>query len=170
MVDLPYTTLPAPPGAMRAGTALARLVDAIGFRYRWATEGLDESILAFRPAEGAHDLRGLLGHVHDLVAWVRDGVAAPRPRAPRPQRLEDVRRATLAAIVELREALLALDDPAIERIELVHPTRGRFPIWNAINGPLADALTHVGQVNSWRRIAGNPTPPAHVFLGTPPHD
>lgn len=168
MADLPYTTLPAPPGAMRGGTALARLVDAFGFRYRWATEGLDESTLSFRPVEGAHDLRALLGHVHDLVTWVRDGIAGARPRAPRPQALEALRRVTLEAVVELREALLALDDAAIGRIELVHPTRGRFPIWNAINGPLADALTHVGQVNSWRRIAGRPTPGANVFLGTPP--
>jgi hypothetical protein len=27
-----------------------------------------------------------------------------------------------------------------------------------INGPIADALTHIGQIVSWRRINGNPQP------------
>jgi hypothetical protein len=42
------------------------------------------------------------------------------------------------------------------------------PIWYLINGPLADALTHVGQINAWRRLAGNPCPKVSVFLGLPP--
>jgi hypothetical protein len=37
-----------------------------------------------------------------------------------------------------------------------------------INGPLADALTHVGQINAFRRLAGNPTPKARLFTGEPP--
>lgn len=32
----------------------------------------------------------------------------------------------------------------------------RYPIWNLINGPLEDALWHVGQVVSFRRSSGNP--------------
>ena len=41
-----------------------------------------------------------------------------------------------------------------------------FPFWNAINGPVADALSHVGQVVSYRRAAGNPIDPqVNVFLG-----
>jgi len=34
-----------------------------------------------------------------------------------------------------------------------------------INGPLADALTHVGQINSFRRINGNPCKKVNVFNG-----
>ena len=47
--------------------------------------------------------------------------------------------------------------------------KGR-PFWHIINGPIADALTHVGQINSFRRLVGNPTPKAQVFLGIPPED
>ena len=43
-----------------------------------------------------------------------------------------------------------------------------WPVWNIMNGPLADALTHVGQINAWRRLNGNPVAPAAVFTGTPP--
>jgi len=39
-----------------------------------------------------------------------------------------------------------------------------------INGPFSDALTHVGQVASWRRINGNPILGANVFFGTPPKE
>ncbi len=37
-----------------------------------------------------------------------------------------------------------------------------------LNGPISDALTHVGQVNSFRRLSGNPVYGANVFTGTPP--
>jgi hypothetical protein len=40
--------------------------------------------------------------------------------------------------------------------------------WNIINGPFSDALTHTGQINSFRRLAGNPVSGANVFLGEPP--
>lgn len=34
--------------------------------------------------------------------------------------------------------------------------RSEFPFWNMLNGPIADALWHVGQVVSFRRSSGNP--------------
>ncbi len=33
-----------------------------------------------------------------------------------------------------------------------------YPFWNNINGPIADAIWHVGQVVSFRRSSGNPFP------------
>jgi hypothetical protein len=33
-----------------------------------------------------------------------------------------------------------------------------YPFWSLINGPIADALWHVGQVVSLRRASGNPFP------------
>jgi len=38
----------------------------------------------------------------------------------------------------------------------------------AVNGPLSDWLTHIGQMLSWRRIARAPAAQADVFRGTPP--
>ena len=43
-----------------------------------------------------------------------------------------------------------------ELVEMEKNTSRKLPFWYWINGPLADALTHVGQITSWRRIAGNP--------------
>ena len=41
-----------------------------------------------------------------------------------------------------------------------------FPFWNQINGPIADALWHCGQVITFRRSSGNPyNSKANVFSG-----
>ena len=37
--------------------------------------------------------------------------------------------------------------------------RSEFPFWNQLNGPIADALWHVGQVVTFRRSSGNPMNP-----------
>ncbi|HNP07210.1 MAG TPA: hypothetical protein PKN99_06270 [Cyclobacteriaceae bacterium] len=41
-----------------------------------------------------------------------------------------------------------------------------YPFWNLLNGPIADAIWHVGQVVSFRRSSGNPiNSKAEVLLG-----
>lgn len=42
-----------------------------------------------------------------------------------------------------------------------------FPFWNMLNGPIADALWHTGQVVSFRRSSGSPfNSKVSVFSGT----
>ena len=57
----------------------------------------------------------------------------------------------------------------IEELNIIFEREGkksRFPVWNLINGPIADALNHTGQVVSFRRTSGNPIPKGvNVFLG-----
>jgi hypothetical protein len=41
-----------------------------------------------------------------------------------------------------------------------------YPVWNLLNGPLADAIYHTGQVVSFRRTSGNPIQKGvNVFVG-----
>jgi hypothetical protein len=83
--------------------------------------------------------------------------------------LDERRKKTLDTVVRIREALLELDDEYLENRMHSPPWDEReFPIWNLINGPLSDVLTHVGQVASWRRINDNPILGAFVFYGEPP--
>ena len=43
----------------------------------------------------------------------------------------------------------------------------QLPFWNQINGPISDALWHVGQVVTFRRSSGNPLPKGvNVLTGT----
>ncbi len=43
--ELPYREIPDPPENYTPGTVVSRLVDGLGFRYYWATEGLREEDL-----------------------------------------------------------------------------------------------------------------------------
>lgn len=175
--------LPEPPADVPHGAAvLARLIDAAAFRYRWASEGLDDADLAFRPGEGAMSLGELLDHLRFLARWkatnlmaARDGSAPVTYPAccealPDPAgSLATLREQTLAAWADARAAALDLGDEGLLKVVLIggrEPTD--FPIWNLLNGPLSDALTHIGQLSSWRRLAGKPAPKADVFRGRPP--
>jgi hypothetical protein len=179
MPPTPYRRLPAAPDETRATTVLARLVDGLAFRYRWATEGLRPEDVAFRPTETAMSTSELLDHLHKLARWVEGTVARTLQcepdrmdtREPIGSGLEEVRGATLARLTRLRDLLSEAHDEDLARIEITGArSRGPQPFWNMINGPLADALTHVGQINTYRRIAGNPTPAADVFRGLPPDE
>jgi hypothetical protein len=66
-------------------------------------------------------------------------------------------------LYRLREHFSGLDEQALAAITIQD-----HPFWHLLNGPLADALTHVGQINVFRRLAGNPTPKAGLFMGQPP--
>lgn len=44
--------------------------------------------------------------------------------------------------------------------------KSEYPFWNLINGPIADAIYHSGQLVSYRRSSGNPmNPNVSVFRG-----
>lgn len=71
----------------------------------------------------------------------------------------------------MRQKLDRLDDEKLAEHRVLRRRDGSsWPVWNVMNGPLADALTHVGQLNAWRRLSGNPVKPANVFLGVPPEE
>ena len=57
-----YDAIPDYPEGYEAGMVLGRFVDGLGFRYRWATEGLTESDLDYRPAEGCRTIRETLSY------------------------------------------------------------------------------------------------------------
>ena len=76
-----------------------------------------------------------------------------------------MREANLFLLKKLVTLLREMNDS--ELVEMEKNTSRKLPFWYWINGPLADALTHVGQITSWRRIAGNPQlKGVNVFIGT----
>jgi hypothetical protein len=66
-------------------------------------------------------------------------------------------------IHDLRERMLTMSDDELNTLQILVK-----PFWHLINGPFSDALTHTGQINSFRRLAGNPIAGANVFKGVPP--
>jgi uncharacterized damage-inducible protein DinB len=158
-----------PPATMTAGAILGRLADGIGFRYRWATEGITAEDMAFKPAEGCMSLRELLSHVLELLSWVAENLGMQ----PKDQPLESadpevLRGGTQELAAALSARFKAMSDSDLGAVA-IHSSRGdTLPVWNIVNGPLSDSLTHIGQILSWRRLAGSPPTPADVFRGRPP--
>ena len=88
---------------------------------------------------------------------VRERFASDDPKALREAILENSRI--------VREHLDELSDDRLATHQVLRRSGARHSVWNIMNGPVADALTHVGQINSWRRLSGNPTPSVDVFEG-----
>lgn len=138
----------------------------MGFRYRWGTEGLREEDYEYRPSPGNMTVGELLGHVHGLVNWVLLSLGGEVQPSPKSLSLQEIRGLTLEKIVGIRSVLVGMSPKELASCR-VRTRREEYPFWNLINGPLSDALTHIGQVVSWRRLNGNPIPPHNVFLGRP---
>jgi hypothetical protein len=158
-----FNRIPPYPDSISGTTTLVRLLDGLGFRFRWSTEGLSEDDYGFRPAPDCMSIGELVDHVWGLVNWVSQSMGVVGFR--RGDDIALTRGSVLEMVHALREALSSMSDEDLKEITI----RGK-PFWHIINGPLSDALTHVGQINSFRRLAGNPTPMANVFTGTPPRD
>jgi hypothetical protein len=156
-----FRVIPEYPVTLRGVTVMQRLMDGLGFRFYWATEELRVEDYAFRPAEDVMSIRALVEHIWGLVNWVNISINGVSQR--RPEEIESVRRRILEIIFSLRSTIANMSDDDFNRVTI----EGR-PLWNIINGPISDALTHVGQINSFRRLNGNPVPRANVFLGKPP--
>lgn len=93
----------------------------------------------------------ILAHVGDLLDWavgLADGRHEWRDATPRPWEEE---------IARFHAGLAALDE------RLAAPDPLGFPAERLLQGPLADALTHVGQITLLRRMAGAPVRGENYF-------
>ena len=160
--ELPYYQIPSYPETYTPGTVAARMIDALGFRYYWATEGLREEDLKFRPNAQARSSMETLDHIHGLSKVI---VNASDQKANEPgpdeKRLtfEQKRAKTLQNFKRASDLLKAHGGHEVEDFKIVYGSGEKtteFPFWNLINGPIADAIWHVGQIVSFRRSSGNP--------------
>ena len=95
---------------MNAACLLVRFIDAFGFRYRWATEGLSEDDLLFQACDTSMSLGELLVHIQGLISATDAFIMGNEREKIAPTSLEEIRRKTLSKTVKTREALLTLDD------------------------------------------------------------
>lgn len=159
---LSYREIPAYPDKYTAATVAARLVDGLGFRYYWATEGLRPEDLKFEPNEPARTTLETITHIYELSNTIINAVnkvpniaSANKPALT----FDEMRRRTLENIQAASEKLKRSEDKDLSDYKMVfknETTTTEFPYWNQINGPIADALWHTGQVVSFRRSSGNP--------------
>lgn len=170
---LPYREIPAYPDSFSAESVVARMVDGLGFRFYWATEGLRPEDLAFRPSPEARTSGETIDHILGLSSIILNAVQK-RPNArsgeeASPLSFEAKRKMTLENL-KTSSDLLKNSVGRLEDYDIVFvngDAKAEFPFWNMLNGPIADALWHTGQVVSFRRSSGNPfNSKASVFTGT----
>ncbi|OFZ60555.1 MAG: hypothetical protein A3D92_06700 [Bacteroidetes bacterium RIFCSPHIGHO2_02_FULL_44_7] len=162
-----YSSLPEAPTQLSGNTVLTRLLDGLIFRYYWATEGLTSEDFEFRPCESSMNIRELLNHFHHLCNVTYCVLSdVPVERISPPSDALDTRNESLRLLSVSRKITIDLDDAALELKKFRPKDKAlEYPVWNLLNGPIADALTHVGQITSWRRINGNPVYAHNPFLG-----
>lgn len=162
MTELPYTSIPDHAENYTAAGVAARMVDGLGFRYRWATEGLTEKDLEYKPDSTARTSMATMDHLLGLSTTIMNAVLKKpnvRPSAETNYTWEEKRRKTLENIKMTSDILWKSSDEDLESYKIIFQ-RGEnvseYPFWNNLNGPIADALWHCGQIVSFRRASGNP--------------
>jgi len=163
-----YDNIEKFPDKMSAANVLVRIIDGMAFRYKWSLAELDDSYLEFRPVDGSMNLKELLEHIFEIVVWLYqtfiDNKFSEKPVAG----LHELKNQTLQRLKDIRDKLENMDTAELEKMNIHNPwSDEKIPIWLLMNGPLADIFTHIGQILSWRRIAGSPKPEVNLFRGKP---
>ena len=123
---------------------LRHALATIAYRGGKAVRGAPESFATFKVHAASRTPIEILAHVGDLFDWalsLAKGAQAWRDSKPLAWP-EEVAR--VFASLERFDAYLASEEPLADAPERL------------LQGPIADALTHVGQLTMLRRVAGEP--------------
>ncbi|HSM12683.1 MAG TPA: hypothetical protein VLA66_01320, partial [Thermoanaerobaculia bacterium] len=123
----------------------------LAYRAGKAVRGAPEGFAEFEPAPGSRPPVRILAHMGDLMEWawhLARGEKVWNDAEPLPW---DEEVARFFAALERLDALIASDEPLAA------------PLERLFQGPLADALTHVGQITQLRRLAGSPIKGENYF-------
>ena len=155
-----YQELPPSSEEFTAGTMAARTIDGLGFRYYWATEGLNEKDLNFRPTEEARSSYETMLHIYDLTLVICKAVqftpAKILDRKASPSYTE-LRIETLTNLKAVSDRMGISTEADFEKYTIkLSGGKEELPFWNVLTGPIEDAIWHVGQIASFRRMSGNP--------------
>ena len=123
---------------------LRHTVATLAYRGAKAVRGAPDSFVAFKASETTHTPQQILAHIGDLLDWalsIAKGAEAWNNSGPLEWDQE---------ISRFHAALNSFDSYLASEAELNAPCERLF------QGPIADALTHVGQLAMLRRIAGAP--------------
>ena len=157
--DLPYKEIPSFPSNYTQGTIISRMIDGLGYRYYWATKDLRAKDLDFRPDTHARSIYETMEHIYGLSIMVLNASKNQvNQRADTSQmKVNDLRLATLENLELASEKVSSLNN--LEDFNILFQNsskRKTLPFWYVLNGPLADAIYHTGQIVSFRRTSGNP--------------
>lgn len=166
--ELPYYNVPEYYSEYTVGTVSARMIDGLGFRFRWATEDLRTEDLQYKISEDGRTIQETIDHVYGLSNVIVNAVLQqPNDYTKKQPELSDSKKRTQALLnMEKASQILSKSDN-LENFNLIFISKNgkrEFPFWNAINGPIEDAVWHAGQIVAMRRASGNPLRKGVSFL------
>ena len=171
--ELPFREIPEYPADYSSGNLVSRMIDGLGFRYHWATEGLTPKDLAYRPTEESRTVLATLQHIYGMSEIILNAPSATpnvRPTDFSGYPYEQLRKMTLENLKAASETIAGKQAKDFEDFVVVFQRgdkQSSFPYWNMVNGMLSDCIYHTGQITLMRRTTGNPiNPKVSVFRGT----
>ncbi len=123
---------------------LRHTVATIAYRGGKALRGAPPTFATFRSADSARTPVAILAHVGDLFDWALTLARGQQAWRDSPPLEWDAEVARFFASLERFDAFLASDATVADSPERL------------VQGPLADALTHIGQIAILRRLSGYP--------------
>ncbi len=163
--SLPYAAIEEYPDDYGPGNVLARMIDALGFRYYWASKDLRKEDLVYRPSEEARSGYETLEHIYGLSEMIVNaprGDTMVRPEDWSSLTYPELRKRTLARLAAASALYRGMTSDQLGQQKVMFSYGGQYSeysLWYLINGPLADAIYHTGQLVTFRRTTGNPTNP-----------
>lgn len=131
---------------------LRHAVATLAYRGGKAIRGVPEDFAHFEASPGSRTPLQILAHIGDLLDWALSSVLGKQAwHEAQPERWDQEGERFFTALKALDDGL-ATADPA------------KTPVEKLFQGPVADALTHVGQIAMLRRIAGCPMKGENYFV------
>ncbi len=139
---------------MTTNQLLRHYLAALAYRTQKALRGAPESFGDFRAARGVRTPREIVRHMTSVLGYARTFFVGGTYR---PKLLANLDQ-ELARFHEMLESLG-------RELDQGSALRGTSPE-ALLQGPLADAMTHVGQLAMLRRLGGDPVPPENFIVAT----
>ncbi|MEO7991186.1 MAG: hypothetical protein ABI663_16670 [Chryseolinea sp.] len=169
---LPCYEIPSYPETFTSGGIAARVVDGLGFRFYWATEGLREGDLVYKSSVDARTSQETIEHIFEMSYMVLNATTHKANVQGQEGKLPfvEMRKKTLENFKEASDRLRKASDADFNTFKLIFKLGDKtveYPFWHLLNGPMSDCIWHVGQVVSFRRSFGNPfSDKVDLFRGT----
>ena len=167
--NLPFYEISNYPESYSEAEIVGRMIDGMGFRYYWATEGLREEDLNFRLPNDSRSSIETIVHIYDLSNMILNtALNSPvEKKSIEGMEFKEIREKTLFNLKEASDIFKKtknFDDYSI--VFLRNSKKVEYPFWNQLNGPIEDAVWHCGQIVAFRRASGNPiSKKISVFTG-----
>ncbi len=157
--NLPFYEIPDYPESYSEAGIVGRMIDGLGFRYYWATEGLTDTDLAYKLPNDSRSSMETIIHIYDLSNMILyTALNSPiEMMSTEGMGFKEIRKNTLLNLKQASDIIKKtknFEDLSI--IFLRNDKKIKFPFWNQLNGPIEDAVWHCGQVVAFRRASGNP--------------